>query len=99
MITGVITMQSVLDNGDLIPTETDIGDLRRGLEGTGFEVTHLGMFGTVSIRGSRTLIKEILDLDLPDPPFGSYQHLRPSLPSLSHLTLTLEICPPIRHDI
>jgi hypothetical protein len=96
-IQGVIAMQRLVDDVDYVPAQSEVELLRSELEGAGFEIVHLGKLGGVSIKASRTLIKDVLGIELPDPPYGSHQHIKPTLQALSSLELILEIYPPIQH--
>jgi hypothetical protein len=97
VIKGVIAMHDK-DGGIAEPDAAEMEHLRAVLEKAGFEIVYIGCFG-ISVSTSRETVKTVLGLELPDPPYGSHQHLSPTTEGLKPLSLILEIYPPINHDI
>ncbi len=94
-ISGVIAIQNA--NGQIIdPTDQQLQCLKGELEKVGFTIDSVESIG-LSVAATRAVIKNALGLDLPNPPYGSYQRLNPTTVGLQSYTLLLEIYGPLRH--
>lgn len=95
IVKGVIAMHDK-SGGIAELSDPERERLRAELETAGFEIVYIAQDG-ISISASRETIKTVLGLELPDPPYGSHQHLTPTTEGLRSLSLLLEIYPPIVH--
>lgn len=95
VIQGVIAMHDQ-SGGIAELSDAEREHLRAELEKAGFEVVQIAQDG-ISVSASRETVKTVLGLELPDPPYGSHQHLSPTTEGLKSLSLLLEIYGPIEH--
>ncbi len=84
-------------NGDLIirPDRAILELVGKELSQAGLALLHVGRH-SITVSGTRTLIKDVLGVDLPTPPYGCYTAAQ-TLPGLNNFVLSMEIYPPVRH--